>query len=649
MTAEPAGPRYFFNEGQQIIAQSVGSINYIQQRVREIVAAYALDAESVRRLESVYVWTTPAKQVVGILQARHSVVLTAPPGSGRWSTAVAAISQVGATPHRIDLDPEDARRDLPAETGCGYILDIDQETFSEIPGIGEILTEYGLRLAAADAFLVVMATVGAWTQLQGRTSFEEVSLTPPHAEEIFHKHLAHANPADIPSWAWDPEITKLLGDASPADAVRLAGLARDVLSTGSDDPVGETIAAYGNWSGHLGAWFGENGDAYHRALLIAAAALGEARTETVFGAADDLAARVNLLREPGGGLAGEGVAGLIGKIEAKKVGNGRISLRRPAYPESVLNLVWQDRPHLRTDLKKWLTALPGNRDLDDPATENAGYSLIKLALRHDDDSLIKYAANSWATGGQADLAAVALTEAALDTGIGRAVRKYMYEWADRATTDLRLQLTIANVCGGPFGKNYPRNAMTRLRRLAIHGGPEVRARVAIAITELAAEPHLRVSALREVVRWATDDPRLHDPGILSFLSLAGMLADRLSELPGRDERVLLIAGWRAALHDSAYSEEVRQECTSWLEAVAQGRAPRETALTILADACQSSLDIGTLCTIAAHWSQAEITPAQVSRFDVASAFLKLIGDRDPLTPGLVPMQIHPLAAEENDQ
>ena len=31
MTAEPAGPRYFFNEGQQIIAQSVGSINYIQQ------------------------------------------------------------------------------------------------------------------------------------------------------------------------------------------------------------------------------------------------------------------------------------------------------------------------------------------------------------------------------------------------------------------------------------------------------------------------------------------------------------------------------------------------------------------------------------------------------------------------------------------
>jgi hypothetical protein len=647
MTTEPAGHTYILHEGQQIITGSVGSISYIRQHVREIVAAHALDGESVRRLLKVYVWTDSAKQAAAILQARHSVVLTAPPGSGRWSTAVAVIGQIGATPHRIDLDPEDARRDLPTETGCGYILDIDRETFNEIPGIGEILTEYGLRLGMVDAFLVVTATPDAWTQLQGRTSFEEVSVSPPSAAEIFHRHLTHANPADVPRWAWDTEIMKLLSDASPVDAVRLADLARDVVSTGSDDPVGDTIAAYGNWSGHLSAWFGKHNDAYHRALLIAAAALGEARTETVFGAADALGTRVNLRREPGGGLVGEGVAGLIGKIEAKEVGNGRIILRRPAYRESVLDLVWLDRPHLRTELRKWLTEIPGNPDLDDPETENAGYSLIELAIRHDDDSLIKYAANSWATGGQMDLAAVALTEAALNESTGRAVRRHMYEWADRATTDLRLQLTIANVCGGPFGKNYPRNAMTRLRRLAIHGGPRVRDQVAIAITELAREPHLRMSVLREVVRWATDDPRLQDPGIRSFLPIVGSLVGQLSESPGQEERELLIVGWRAALHDPDHAEAVRRECEAWLEAVAQDEAPRETVLTILADVCQSSLDIGTLCSLAAHWSQGRTEPAPISRFDVASAFLKLIGERDPLTPGLTPTQIHHLA-EEND-
>jgi hypothetical protein len=136
--------------------------------------------------------------------------------------------------------------------------------------------------------------------------------------------------------------------------------------------------------------------------------------------------------------------------------------------------------------------------------------------------------------------------------------------------------------------------------------------------------------------------------IRSFLLLAGMLADQLSDLPGREERELLIGGWRAALHDPTHAEAVWRGCTTWLEAVAQDRVPRETVLTILADACQSSLDIGTLCTIAARWSQAGAEPATVSRFDVASAFLKLIGDRDPVTPGLTPTQIH-LDPEENYQ
>ncbi|MGH3169204.1 MAG: hypothetical protein ACRDN0_25410, partial [Trebonia sp.] len=82
MTAEPTGPRYIVYEGQQIIVGgSVDSINYIQQHFRESVAAHALDGESVRRLVNAYVWTDPAMKAVGILQDRHSVVLTAPPGT----------------------------------------------------------------------------------------------------------------------------------------------------------------------------------------------------------------------------------------------------------------------------------------------------------------------------------------------------------------------------------------------------------------------------------------------------------------------------------------------------------------------------------------------------------------------------------------
>lgn len=650
MATGPNGPTYAnYGAGPQFNTGHVhGDFNYIQQHVRERVMAHALDAESVGRLLDGFVWTAPAKQAVELLQTGNSVALTGPPGSGRWTTAVAAISQAGAAPHRIDFAPEDARRDLPVETGCGYIVDIDEETIRDNPGIGEILAGHRPRLATAGAFLVVTVTAGAWMRLHDRTSFKDVAIAPPSALEIFRKRLTRAHLTSVPHWAWDSRITGLLEDASPEDAVRLAALVSEVLTAGSDNPVEDTLEAYNNWSADLAAWFGKNSDAYHRALLIAAAALGEARTETVFGAATRLADLVSLVREPGGGLAGDGVTGLIGTIDAKQTSNGRIRLRRAAYSESVLDLVWRERPHLRAELRQWLTGLPMARGFHDPATENAGHSLIGLAIRQSDDILIRTAASSWAVGGYVNLAAAALTEAALSASIGRAIRRQMYSWANTVTTDPQLKLTIATVCGGPFGENYPRNAMTRLRRLAIRGDSDVWNQVAVSIKTLAGKPHLYMFTLREVIGWLSDD-RLRNAGIRSFLALADSLASQLSAPPGQEERDLLTSGWRTALHDPDHAEEAKLQLADWLEAVAQGHAPLETVLTILADTCQNSLDVGTLCFEAATWSQNKTEPSQLSRYDIAAAFLKLAGTRDPLAPGLAPTPIQPSTTEETDQ
>lgn len=648
MTAEPITRSYVFEgQGQQVNAEHVDNMTInVTELVRGIVKAHAL-GDTIGALLETYVWTDSATQATSLLHTRNSIALTGPRGSGRWSTAVAVIDKLGATPHRIDLDPEDTRRDLPAEPGCGYIMDIDEKTSNEIPALGEMLADYGARLADANAFLVVTATSAVWAPIQGRTLFGQVAVSPAPAMEIFRKHLARTHPAGVPNWAWDSKIAGLLEDANPADAVRLASLVHDVVSAGSDDPVRDTVDAYGNWSVHLAEWFGKNSDPYHRALLIAAAALGETRTETVFDAASLLTDLAGLERKPGGGLAGDGVTGLIGTIEAKETVNGRIRLRRAAYSESVLNLVWRERPHLRAGLRQWLTDLPGASSLHDPATENAGHSLIDLAIRQSDDVLIRTAASSWATGGQANLAAVALTRAALSTSIGRPVRRQLYTWADRANTNTQLKLTIAAVCGGPFGRSYPRNAMTRLRRLAIRSESDVWDQVAVAIQALAGEPHLRVFALREVIRWLADD-RLRNAGIRAFLTLAVSLADQLAEPPGQEVHGLLAAGWQAALHDPESAETAYQGCGTWLEAVAQERAPRETVLTILADTCQNTRDIGTLCTMATRWSRDYAEPTAVSRDEVLFAFLRQIGDRDPLTPGLTPAPIH-LSAEENDQ
>lgn len=650
MTAEPVLRAYsqYGSGNQQVNAEhvdtlTVETLNYnVTELVRKI-AAQPLVA-TIGNLLKTYVWTDSATRAADTLrQETNCVALIGPPGSGRSRTAMMVIHELGATPYRIDLDPKDTSSDLPAETKCGYIIGVGEKSSKENPALGELLADYGTRLAQVGAFLVVTATSTVWNTLRARAAFREVAVSPPGATQIFQKHLAPAYPDEATRWPGETEVAHVLAGASPADAARLAGIARDVLSAGSDDPVGDTLSAYRNWTGQLATWFMNHDDGYQRALLISAGALGKARTETIFGAADFLADQVQLVRQSGGGLVGDGAAALIDVIEAKRIGNGEVCLPRPDYPESVLNFVWRDRPHLRRDLRQWLTRLPGT--LDDPATENAGFSLIKLAIRYGDDDLIRHAARSWAVNGQAGLAAIALTDTALSASTGRAVRRHMYNWADRAGTPDALKLTIAAVCGGPFGKTYPGNAMTRLRRLAIHGEPKIWDQVAIAITELAAESHLRTFTLREVVRWATGDERLRDAGIRAFLALAGSLIEAVLDEPGPEERELLTAGWRAALHDPGYPQSARQGLGGWLEAVAQGRAPLDPVLTIFADTCQNEHDFGTLCFEAAKWSQNGTQPTPNSRYDIAAAFLARAGTRDPQAPSLVSVPVRPLTEE----
>ena len=647
MTAETPA-RVYFSQGQQINADHIDNINnYILERVRESVEADALTEDEIEHLKDVYVWTAQADRAYGLMQARHCVALVGPRGCGRRITGVAVACKLGVTPHSLYLDPDDKRPDLPADPGCGYIVEIDQQTIRDIPAISTLLASYGERLAAADAYLVITTTQETWNLLELRTIFEAVAISPPRPVDVFRSHLRRTHSEVAGFWAEHPNVVEALGGASPADAVRLADLAANVLSGKSDaEPVQEALAAYRNWSDELRSWFGTHQDGYHRALLLATAALNDAEAATVFSAADQLSNLVKLPREPGGALVGNGTAKLLEEIEAQPTADGRIRLPRPAYPTSVLDYVWEDRPHLREDLKRWLTEFPGT--LQDPSAQYAGYSLIELAIRQGHAALIRHAVGVWAEQPRCQaLAAAALTEAGVSASIGREIRRQMYAWATRAGTTQSLQLTIADVCGGPFGKNFPRNAMTRLRHLAINGAPAVRDRVTAAITELMEEPHLRAFALREVVKWATDTGRLRIPGIQAFLAVASALADSLYELSGQEQRTLVADGWRTALRDPEHAADARRGFAGWLEAVAQDRAPRKTVLAVLADTCRNSYDIGILVPAVLQWARTETEPTPTSRDDIATELLQLIADRDPLTPGVSPVQVHRAAEEDS--
>jgi hypothetical protein len=633
-TAEPT--RTYYNEGQQIIAERVDKVVYISQTVRERVEAQALTAEQVDYLREVYVRSPAGEGAIMALNERHAVALVGPPGCGRRITGVHAITELHAVPHPIYLDPTDTRRDLPADKGCGYIVDIDEQTVRDMPGLTDMIATYRDKLAAAGAYLTVTATRAAWNAFGPQTGMVAVPVQPPRSAAVFGSHLRHRRSDEAERWISHRDVLDVLQDAEPGDAVRLAELADASLASASgEDAIQQALNAYRNWSAQLSGWFKENDEGYSRALLISAAALNGAEASTVFAAADRLSQAVKLQRPSGGGLIGDGVAELLVQIGADLTDDGRIRLPRPAFPESILDYVWGDRPHLRADLRRWLVDLPGG--LRTPTAEYAGYALIDLAVRQADSTLITDAVSAWAEQpGCRALAVTALTESGVSDSIGRTVRRTMYGWASGARTAQSVRITVAEVCGGPYGKSFPRNAMTRLRHLSLNGDVEVHDHVVAALLALAEESALRDVMLQDIIGWTKDDSRICLPGIRAFLALGEgggveLLRWTFSD-PGKLE--LLADGLRAALHHPVYRDRAREMCRDWLESTAQGTLPAEIVTDVLAHTCKSSSDIGTLASLVWQWGHAGGRPTTPDHEKVCAQLLQKAAERDPLARGV---------------
>jgi hypothetical protein len=183
--------------------------------------------------------------------------------------------------------------------------------------------------------------------------------------------------------------------------------------------------------------------------------------------------------------------------------------------------------------------------------------------------------------------------------------------------------------------------VTRLRHLAIHGDAEVHGRVIAAMKSLAEEPHLRTSTLREVIRWTADDGRLKAAGIRTFLVLTEAGSPVIPRTLSERERIdLLAAGWRATFHDAEHTPEARAACVEWLEAAAQGMAPRDVVIAMITRSCQNSYDIGVLAPAIWQWAQTAERLTPYPRSDIYTELMQQLAYRDPLAPGVSPATIY---------
>lgn len=566
----------------------------------EFLGTVDVDADEIRMVDHAYVHAE-GESVVGDRQVARAVrqlkpptgqhnviVLTGSAGTGRRTTALRVLREVGVAPKNLKcfaLDWDRPRTEqLPATPQYGFVLDLSD--YSSLPeDFYQGLGGYQKEALTAGAYLVILATPTTWRP-RNLANIPRIEHAAPPALSVARSHLKDLKAERMP-WLDDPtdtpgaiNLAKLMTSAtSPDDAVWLA----ELIAEADDESQSAVKEEFEGWQGHLLTWFKNHDEPEHlrdRALLIATALLDGRPGEVVMAAADQLFKQVKGKLPPGGALAGPDLETRLEDIEADRTEDDGLSLSavRHGLDEAVLSHVWVQRPHLRSELLRWASQITAPKGVAARHRAQVATALTHLATGPGGHAVLRIV-DQWIASevdAQRRLAAGVLESTATHPGIGVAVRKYLYDAAGQRNLSEALARTVAEVCAGRLGHEYPRVALTRLRILAGRADQRGAPAVAQAVRDLAAEPRLRPLVLSEIVGWAeSDDLTIREAGTRAFLVLTELAGDTPLALalaedlfaedgPGLADHVF-VRGWRATWRHEPLADAAKKSLATWLD------------------------------------------------------------------------------------
>jgi hypothetical protein len=581
-----------------VITQVAGDYEKHEHRyVREwqYLKSVMVDADEVRLVDRAYVHAedesaSGERQVARGLRLltqttgrRNVIVLIGPDGTGRRTTALRVLRDAGVEPKNLQslvLDWDRPRTEqLPATPQHGFVLDLSD--YSSLPDdFYDGLSSYQEQASTAGAYLVILATPDTWRP-RNRANIPRIEHTAPPAVDVARSHLRELK-AERLSWLEKEsgDLAALLTSATePDDAVWLAELIADAEDDGREEVKGE----FEGWHQHLLGWFKKHDGEQHlrdRALLIATALLDGLPSAVVMAAADQLFKQVKGRPPNGGALAGPDLDDRLTIIGADRTEDDGLSLSavRHGMDDAALAHVWIQRPHLRGELLRWASQITMPKGIAAKYRPQVAEALTRLATGPGGQAVLGIVREWIATDSepQRRLAAGVLESTATHPSIGVAVRKYLYDAAGQERLSEALARTVAEVCAGRLGREYPRVALTRLRILAGRADQRGAEAVGRAIRTLAAEPDLRSLVLGEIVDWAeSDDVRMREAGTRGFLALTDVTGQaplalalvedlRADDGPGLQDH-LFVRGWRAAWRHELVADAAKESLAAWLD------------------------------------------------------------------------------------
>ncbi|GAA2610283.1 hypothetical protein SMC26_24465 [Actinomadura fulvescens] len=539
--AEASSRNAAYGPGDAFTGDKVGGDKHVyitgDKRDGWIVSPVAAER---RRDISVRFAGTPAKEsLITLLDQNVVAVLKGPPGTGRRTTALAALA------HRQDELRSLRAHESPAlleksklQPGHGYLYDATGATWTkrlteaDILGCSEILTAVGARL-------VILVGLDSDTRALPGLVAEHVQ---PDPWDVLRCQLLDRLPAGQDVQAVIDQVTMQL--SSPADARELAHAIVNGLPRGRtvEEVCAEMLGPLRLKAREVLRQEEDEKDLGRRAFVIAGAVLDGSPTVQVCRAAYDLAkllfkvekqgkrARLGLLPfadmlDDWLGHAGEQPSYVVQEVD-------RTLSFRAGFAPAVLDAVWLDYVVAHKALLEWLTGLAED-EAGDPVTRLRVAQAIAWFARYDFEFVYKECISKWSGSGSEALhmAAAWALEAIAAAYPSRhpRVAKLAWEWAKEP--NFRLRSTAVRLFGTLLGAEAADEALRALYALAWRDPLFLSNAVRDSVVELFRDAPGTV--LRELLGWSSS------PKPLLCQLVAATLA-RIALLPFTERPTLLV-------------------------------------------------------------------------------------------------------------
>ncbi|GAA0398036.1 hypothetical protein Acor_34900 [Acrocarpospora corrugata] len=573
-------------------------------------APIPLNQDELTRLTRRYIVSTEAlSTLLDATRPGRVQALIGPPGTGRTTVALAALTRFGTDAQVAILDGADPRRLRPSDLKpmTGYLLNPGDADWTR--GKTQVVFQHLVHLATqTNSTFVVLLDERALLTPGQRTQF--AIHVPPPAPHVFERCLAFGlrdrgielAETQARHWAGHVRMREELNTVTrPSDAQALAALILSRVRHGRapDEVIAEVCAERpwrlrGQAEKLLAPDQGTNAPGtpweaakeakarlYRLSFLLALAVLDGKPMVTITTAALALADDVEAVRDGSDAPQStwsafdETLTGWLDYAEAENDHQRdgterRIRMRVPALIPMLLDVAWHNHPTLRTPLTTWLERLTQDRN---PEIRMAAAQAIGKLATYDYSAIESHFFRPWVSSyriGAHRLAAWALETAAQEPRCTERVRMLLNAWA-RGT--LAQRSVAVRAYATSLGLRYVGDTLIGLRRIAPSTRADLRAEVARAMAELS-RGGLHREIVGELAQWArSENDGVRTVAVEAMRRLAVIAPDRepdqlllLGMLAAGDRavRTQIIDLWRNALADkkgrawSALARWVRQ-------------------------------------------------------------------------------------------